>query len=279
MSDESERGSPDPHKENNVDVDVHAPIGHFFSQYAETVKRFSNNLPHWQQGEVWCFVTWRLADSLPLEKLRVWQDEKEAWLKLHPEPWDEATVEEYCERFMMRIDDWLDQGSGSCALRDARNAAIVVGALRHFDGERYQLAAFVVMPNHVHVLFHPFSGYDISSIIKSWKGFSAREINKRMGTSGAFWQAEFWDRLVRSEKQFYAYVRYIKDNPGKAELKDGFVAWNVESESERGSHAESERGRPRPHNNVGQETHAPVSDVDKNVHAPIYAPIHIRRKT
>jgi len=198
---------------------------HFYSPQSETTKQHSNSLPHWQQGEVWCFVTWRLADSLPSHKLRKWQAEKESWLSLHPKPWDEAVTDEYNERFATHIDKWLDQGFGSCLLKDAENAQIVVNVLRYFDGERYELAAFVIMPNHVHVLFRPFDGHDISNIVKSWKSFSARKINERMVTLGALWQSESWDRLVRNERHFYAYVRYIAMNPTNAGLKSGFWVW------------------------------------------------------
>jgi len=222
----TEHGFSNPCGENkDTDRNVRAP---FYSPNSKT-DRHRRNLPHWQQGEAWCFVTWRLGDSLPAGKLQQWHDEKEQWLKFHPEPWDDATEEEYHERFSQQIDEWLDQGAGSCLLRDPANAKTVADALRHFDGERYELASFVVMPNHVHVLFRPLSGHLIPEIVKSWKGFTAREINQRMGTKGALWQEEYWDRLVRSERHFLKYADYIRENPVKAKLKSGFVAWEKEN--------------------------------------------------
>lgn len=74
-----------------------------------------------------------------------------------------------------------------CAERPA-NARIVADALHHFNGERYEIVLFVVMPNHVHVLFRPLAKNTLSAILKSWKGFTAREINKRIGKTGALWQ-------------------------------------------------------------------------------------------
>ena len=180
-----------------------------------------NRLPHWQQGEVWCYVTWRLGDSLPAGLLRQWQEEKDTWLKEHPRPWDEATEWEYCALFLERVDHWLDQGMGSCVLRESGNAAIVSGALKHFDGKRYDLSSFVVMPNHVHALFHPLGDHEIDAILKSWKGFTAREINKRVGRKGSLWQEDYWDRLVRSERHFDFYFGYIAENPMKAGLRSG----------------------------------------------------------
>ena len=190
-----------------------------------------HRLPHWQQGDVWVFVTWRLADSLPQSKLEEWKEEREIWLSKHPEPWDEKTEEEYHERFSRQIDDWLDQGSGSCLLKDPAYAQIVSDALRHFDGERYQLASFVVMPNHVHVLFRPSGTHSLAGILKSWKGFSAREINKRSGKTGSFWQEEYWDRLIRSEKHFFRVAKYIRENPIKG---GGFSNPPLHSDFERG---------------------------------------------
>ncbi|MGY6555494.1 MAG: HsdR family type I site-specific deoxyribonuclease [Wenzhouxiangella sp.] len=192
----------------------------FYTPDAETDKH-RRNLPHWQQGEAWVFVTWRLADSLPQSKLEDWREERAIWLKQHPEPWDKNTESEYHDRFSRRIDDWLDQGSGSCVLKDPANSRIVADALRHFDRDRYEIASFVVMPNHVHVLFRPLAGHAIPEILKSWKGFTARKINKRMGKNGALWQEEYWDRLVRNEGQFFKIAEYIRDNPVKAKLRQG----------------------------------------------------------
>uniref|UniRef100_Q3AP61 Transposase IS200-like domain-containing protein n=1 Tax=Chlorobium chlorochromatii (strain CaD3) TaxID=340177 RepID=Q3AP61_CHLCH len=180
-----------------------------------------HRLPHWQQGDVWVFVTWRLADSLPKVTLDEWTETRKIWLSLHPEPWDEKTEKEYHQRFSLQRDEWLDQGCGSCLLKDTVNAKIVVDALLHFNGLRYQLASFVVMPNHVHVLFRPFGKYSLSEIVKSWKGFTAREINKRLGTKGVLWQDGYWDRLIRNERHFFKVVAYIRHNPINAIQKEG----------------------------------------------------------
>ena len=192
----------------------------FFNPDAE-IDITRNRLPHWQQGEAWVFVTLRLGDSLPKAKLDQWKAEREAWIKHHPAPWDEKTEAEYHDRFSRQIDEWLDQGSGSCLLKDPVNAKVVAGALRQFEGQRYELASFVVMPNHVHVLFRPLGGHALPEILKSWKGFTAREINKRIGKAGALWQDEYWDRLIRNERHFSKVAEYIRGNPVKAKLEGG----------------------------------------------------------
>ena len=192
----------------------------FFNPHGE-VEKTSHRLPHWQQGEAWVFVTWRLGDSLPKAKLDQWNEERDFWRKRHPEPWDDKTEAEYHERFSRQIDEWLDQGSGSCVLKEPANAKIVADALRHFNEDRYELASFVVMPNHVHVLFRPLEDHALVEILKSWKGFTAREINKRIGKTGALWQDEYWDRLIRSERHFYKVAEYIRENPVMAKLQVG----------------------------------------------------------
>jgi REP element-mobilizing transposase RayT len=185
----------------------------------------TNHLPHWQQGDVFVFATWRLADSFPREKLEEWAAEKAAWLKHHPKPWDGKIEQEYHRRFSRTMDEWLDQGSGSCVLQDSENAKTVADALHHFAGERYGLDSFVVMPNHVHVLFCPTGNHLLSDIVQSWKGFAAREINKRLGAKGPLWQEDYWDRLVRNEKHYSKCREYIRENPAKAKLREGQFGW------------------------------------------------------
>ncbi|HEY3901477.1 MAG TPA: transposase [Chthoniobacter sp.] len=199
----------------------------FFDPHAE-IHRHTHRLPHWQQGEVFYFVTWRLADALPQAKLDEWREVKTTWLHSHPEPWDATTAQEYHQLFSRRIDVWLDAGSGSCALRDRNLAEVIARALRHFDGERYHLAAFVVMPNHVHALFRLVTPYHLEKVIGSWKGFTAREINRRLGRSGALWQENYWDRMIRHEEHFAMCRNYILENPLHAKLRGGeFVLFDA----------------------------------------------------
>jgi len=189
----------------------------FLDPYAP-VERHKHRLPHCQQGAIHYFVTWRLADSLPEPKLARWRSERTTWLRLHPEPWDDKTEEEYHIRFSQQIDDWLDQGEGSCLLRDPSLSSIVANALRHFDGSRYTLSSFAVMPNHVHALFQLKALYRIEDVVKSWKGFTAKEINQRINVAGPLWQDEYWDRMIRNQRHFTKCREYILQNPLKAHL-------------------------------------------------------------
>jgi REP element-mobilizing transposase RayT len=179
----------------------------------EEIEKHRHNLPHWQQEHRWIFVTWRLADSLPQSLLTEWKEGRAVWIKHHPEPWDDGTEEEYHRRFTARLDDALDSGHGSCCLRDPSLSEIVANALHHFDKKRYELSTFVVMPNHVHILFRPLENHRLPDIMHSWKRFTAREINKALGQEGTLWQPDYWDRLIRSQEHFDWITRYITNNP------------------------------------------------------------------
>ena len=170
----------------------------FFNEF-ESIEKTEHNLPHWNQCEVPIFVTWRLGDSLPKAVVEKWQRDRDAWMKEHPSPWDDSRKQEYQRRFVMKLEEVLDDCHGSCVLERLEVRKIVVDALHFFDGERLELDCYVVMPNHVHVMFLLKSGEKLEEVMKSIKGFSAREINKVMGKKGVLWQAEYWDRLVRSE--------------------------------------------------------------------------------
>ncbi len=191
-----------------------------------SITKHERHLPHWQQGDVPCFVTWRLADALPQAKLRLWRYEREAWIVAHPKPWDEPTEDTFHRRFSDKIDQWLDQGMGSCALRNPQASRSTAETLLHFNQQRYRMIALVVMPNHVHTLFQPIDPFSMVEILKSWKSFSARQANRILGRQGTLWQDEYWDRLIRSEAHFYRVIRYIQENPARANLREGeYVLW------------------------------------------------------
>ncbi len=114
----------------------------------------------------------------------------------------------------------IDGGLGSCPFRTPENARIVADAFRHFDGTRYRMHDFVVMPNHVQSLVtFPHDG--MRKQCESWKRFTATELNRRLGRAGRFWASEAFDHLVRSADQFDWFRSYIANNPVKAGLRPG----------------------------------------------------------
>jgi putative transposase len=200
----------------------------FFNPYAE-IRFTANRLPHWQQDGAAYFVTFRLADTVPYNLRTRWESEREAWLRVHPQPWSTKLEREYHERFSGAIERWLYAGYGSCILRRQDCARIVGEALRHFDGERLALISSVVMPNHVHALFVQSADWLLETLLRSWKSFTSRKINSLLGRSGTLWQQDYFDRLVRDEKHFANCVRYIRRNPAKARLHNGeFILYESE---------------------------------------------------
>ena len=196
------------------------PVFRPFDEQGE-LQRSRRNLPHWEQVGATYFVTFRLADAVPASLASQWRDELQNWRRFHPEPLDEEARKEYRRRFLQVREDWLDQGHGSCLLREAKAAAVVAEALRHFDSQRYHLDAFVIMPNHVHALVQPLPGHSLKEILRSWKSYSARQINKTLGGSGSVWVEESFDRIVRDWNALVKCRDYIARNPGKAHLRTG----------------------------------------------------------
>jgi REP element-mobilizing transposase RayT len=192
---------------------------HFFNPYAD-IRFTANRLPHWQQEGAVYFVTFRLADAVPYRLLTQWESEREAWLRVHPQPWSAKIEREYHERFSGAIERWLDAGHGSCVFRRQDCAEVLANALRYFDGKRLRVISSVIMPNHVHALFIQNADWPSEKLLRSWKSFSSRKINSLLQRGGGLWQRDYFDRLVRDEKHFENCVRYIRKNPTKAHLRE-----------------------------------------------------------
>jgi REP element-mobilizing transposase RayT len=190
-------------------------------------------LPHWEQAGTTCFITWRTVDSIPVDVLRRWRVERAGWLRRRNiDPHGEGVREQlralpkaerrdYHERFTERWMQKLDDCAGACVLRHSELSRIVADNLLHLDGAEYFLAAFVVMPNHVHVLVQLSQEDQLERQCKAWKHYSATKINRALGNNGRFWQRESFDHLVRSPEQFEYLLGYIARNPAAAKLRAG----------------------------------------------------------
>ena len=164
-------------------------------------------LPHFDGGPIPQMVTFRLADSLPAERLRGWKEELNA---LPPD--------EEAKAYRERIEEYLDRGCGDAWLNNAQVAGMVESALLYFDAQRYRLHAWVVMPNHAHTLFTPVTGWSLASVLHSWKSYTSKMGNHLLDRRGDFWQEEYFDRYVRHDRQYVAARHYIEENPVKAGL-------------------------------------------------------------
>jgi putative transposase len=172
-------------------------------------------LPHFDAAGVMQMLTYRLEDALPHGVL-------ERCLR-------DASHDAARRR---RLEECLDAGLGACFLRRPEAARLVVDNWKHFDGERYTLIAWVVMPNHVHVIITERPGWPLSRVIHGWKSFTAHRINGLLSVSGRLWEADYWDRGIRDERHYRAAVQYIHQNPVKAGLVAHPEEWPWSSASE-----------------------------------------------
>ena len=191
-----------------------------FKPYSRDVPslRWRRRLPHWEQPGCTYFVTFRTADSLPKSLLRLLKSQRSLWLKEHPPPWDRRSERAFVAKFIRPVERWLDIGFGKCHLAQWEISKIVESTLRHFDGLRYVLDEYSIMPTHVHSLVLPLEGIGLSKILASWKGYSGARINRVLRRKGRFWMEESFDRIVRDTAELGRYRRYIRTNPMKAGL-------------------------------------------------------------
>ena len=117
-----------------------------------------------------------------------------------------------------RIARYEDEGHGECWLREPAIGRLVEDALLKFDGQRYRLLAWCVMPNHVHVMIETLKGFTLSGVLHSWKSFTANEANRMLGRKGEFWRREYLDRYVRNAEHYSNALRYIEGNAATAGL-------------------------------------------------------------
>ena len=199
---------------------------------------FRGKLPHLKrEGEVY-FVTFRLADSLPAHEVARLKHERAVLLEQaraakRPLTWHEEQelLAWYCDK----VEALLDSGHGACWLSKPEVADLVAGAVKHFAGQRYDLHAWVVMPNHVHVVVWPHPNHTLSDILHSWKSYTSKQTNKLLHRDGeTFWQGESFDHWIRDDAERARLVSYVEDNPVKARFCQRPEDWKWSSAHGRG---------------------------------------------
>jgi putative DNA methylase len=175
-------------------------------------------LPHFDGAAVPQFITVHEADSIPQKVIKRWKEELKS-------------VKYELERSLLqrRIEKYLDQGYGEALLKHSSVAKMVQNSLLKFDDLRYRLFAWVVMPNHIHLLLTRFESYELSDILHSLKSYTAHEANKMLHRSGQFWIEDYFDRYIRNQEHFRKTVEYIENNPVKARLCEKASDWPFSS--------------------------------------------------
>lgn len=170
-------------------------------------------MPHCDYPGLIQFVTFRLADSMPASRRSEWEH-----LLL---------IEEVREK-RTKLEEYLDRGLGECHLRDTRIAKLCEDALLYFHTERYELLAWCVMPNHIHLLVVIWQ-MPLAKLVQSWKSFIAAETNSILGRTGQLWEPEYWDTFMRDEDQELKAIHYIESNPVKGRLCRAAQEWTFSS--------------------------------------------------
>jgi len=202
------------------------------SGYSMKHKEFHRrNLPHWQPENAVFFVTTRLYGSLPLDIVKnLSKERKRETDKLKEMGLPEKELNERLKLcynlYFGKFDELLDKGNtGPHWFKQDEIAQIWINALQHFDEERYKVICSTIMSNHVHFLFHKLDR-SLSEIMKSLKGFSARQANSVLDRVGQrFWMEESFDRVVRDIGECTNRINYILNNPVKAGIVEHWKDW------------------------------------------------------
>ncbi len=164
-------------------------------------------LPHFDGRKVPQFITSHLFDSVPGSVLERWKRE----LNVSNSRADQILLQR-------RIEKYLDQGYGQAFMKDHRVATMIQDVLLGSDNESYRLSAWVVMPNHVHMLATRFEDYTLADIMQSFKSLTSHKANKLLNRRGQFWMLDYFDRYIRNAEHFAKTMQYIENNPVKARL-------------------------------------------------------------
>jgi REP element-mobilizing transposase RayT len=177
-------------------------------------------LPHYDAPHVTQIVTFMLVDSFPVDRRREWEP---------------ILSEEHESLRRRKLEAWLDRGMGECWPRQPSVATLVEKTLSQFDGIQYRLQAWVLMPNHVHLVVD-VRDTPLSQLVKRWKGGTARAANLLLGRHGTFWQGDYFDTKIRDAVHLAQAIRYVEQNPTKAKLVRNPREWPWSSARLRDDH-------------------------------------------
>jgi len=230
-----------------------------------TAPFFRRYLPHWRPSGVPFFLTYRLAGTLPRSIIDDLDRERRRLQALEDRYSEDERNLRIDKRLFAIWDEYLDRHANIEWLADPRIASIVRDNLYYHAGKKYSLWAYVIMPNHVHVLLQPdqdlikqFRNHEnstisssttccqlvknsnsryekgpLSAILHSLRSYTANEANKVLGRKGAFWRSEVYDHWVRDDTEFQRIIYYIENNPAKAGLVKNPEDWRFSSAYDR----------------------------------------------
>ncbi len=187
-----------------------------------------NHLPHWELNFIAYHVCFRLVDAIPTSQKMQWLEERKQFLEKfsneHQNPTDDE-MKRFQYLYSEKVEKYLDNGYGSCILRKPDVATIVRNSLEFYEGKKYLLHAWCIMPNHVHVVLQVLGTYALSEILHGWKSFTSHSINNLLSRQGQLWQDDSYNHIIRTLKEFHFQVRYVWSNPDNACLREWKWRW------------------------------------------------------
>jgi putative transposase len=204
---------------------------------------YHRHLPHWQPTGAVFFITFRLKGTLPYEMIKAFQEErKREKIEAGKLPQEQSGKQNYLDErsYFAKLDNLLDKAQfGPSWLSKPEIAEIVKEALMYRNGKVFNLYAFCIMSNHVHVIFEPLEQKSdwqsdlqmepdvlpLHKIMQSLKRHTARQANIILGREGAFWQDESYDHVIRDSDEFLRIINYVLENPVKAGLVSRWEDW------------------------------------------------------
>ena len=209
---------------------------------------YQRHLPHYQSLNNIFFITFRLANSLPLDVIIKLKNERDSLIKnLGVTEKSPERKEKYYQNqkiYFAKFDSFLDNNvSGPKWLTEENVAKVVKESFHYRDQMDYNLIAYTIIPNHVHLVIEPLdkkivldnkvkvvgrrvsSPYVVTGILENLKWYTAIKCNKVLRRKGQFWQHESYDHVVRNSEELRKIVRYVLLNPVKAGLVENFEKW------------------------------------------------------
>ena len=199
----------------------------------ELVEKHRRYLPHFQEEGQVIHLTWRLEGTLPQQILALVEDMRSIMSELDRKDKTDSRDTLYQE-YLQKTADYDEQLGKhkpiGINLSTPDNADIITRAFHYYDGKLYNLLAYCVMPNHVHLLIQPLEQESgcfsrISETVKRIKSYTSKQIKALNHCESAVWRADYFDRYIRDEKDMYNVVTYILNNPLKAGLAEEQTEW------------------------------------------------------
>ena len=198
---------------------------------------YRRNLPHWQEPGAEYFVTFRLAGSLPKNVIRQLKESRDNFKKNLSHKTDYQSKNRQFEVSLFKKYEFLldGQGTGPLWLSNKKVAEIVVEAIHFRDNKEYDLYAFCIMSNLVHLVFRDLhsnhedqmkeGAFPVTKIMQGLKSYTGLIANRELNRTGSFWHEESYDRLIRNVKELNNAIQYTLNNPVKINLVKNWRDW------------------------------------------------------